>query len=361
MPDAAVRAGTEAPAADKPRPNPKIGLFAAISLFAGGGAALAAGYGEASLAAGLTAVFVVGAAVVVPGPVSYRAGLASGLIALAGLMLANVTTGVPVAAGLAMGVVSLLTGLSMAGGKAIGAIGMLLGTAYFLPAAINLTIGLDAGRTAELGLIGLGSGVVIVFIFAWIERLRGLRSTRRVEAERMKEARSSKGGVNPLALMWKSLAGGGPEARYGIRRGVILGLAMGVYQSGYNHNVFWVMLTMFAVLQPDAALTWTRAITRSAGTIGGALLIGALGQFLPPKVVVGLGVAALITGLSWYRSNYAIYVAGTTILTVSIFGAVDGGFATWAGLRVIDTIIGATIAIAAGYLILPDRRQPADA
>ena len=358
MPDAAVRAGTEAPPARKASPNPKIGLFAAISLFAGGGAALAAGYGEASLAAGLTAVFVVGAAVVVPGPVSYRAGLASGLIALAGLMLANLTTGVPVAAGLAMGLVSVLTGVSRAGGRAIGAIGMLLSAAYFLPAAINLTIGLDAGRTAELGLIGLGSGVVIVIIFAWMERLRGLRSTRQEEAESLKEARSSKDGPNPLILMWKSLLSGGPEARYGIRRGVILGIAMAAYQVGDNHNIFWVMLTMFAVLQPDASLTWTRAIKRSAGTIIGALLIGALGQFLPPKVVVGLGVAALIVGLSWYKSNYAVYVAGTTILTVSIFGAIDGGFATWAGLRVIDTVIGATIAIAAGYLILPDRRQP---
>ena len=217
---------------------------------------------------------------------------------------------------------------------------------------------LPVGAIPWTGLVTIFLIIVIVIIFAWMERLRGLRSTRQEEAESLKEARSNKNGANPLALMWKSLVSGGPEARYGIRRGVILGIAMAAYQVGDNHNIFWVMLTMFAVLQPDASLTWTRAIKRSAGTIGGALLIGALGQFLPPKVVVGLGVAALIVGLSWYKSNYAVYVAGTTILTVSIFGAIDGGFATWAGLRVIDTVIGATIAIAAGYLILPDRRQP---
>lgn len=360
MPDAAVRADAEAPRSS-PGPNPKIGLYAAVSLFGGLGAALAAGYGEASIAAGLTAVFVVGAAVVVPGPVSYRAGLASGLVAMAGLMLANLTAGVPVAAGLAMAAVSLLTGLSRAGGKATGAIGMLLGAAYFLPASINLTIGIDAGRTAELGLIGLGSGVVIVFALATMERLRGNRSSKRDELEKAKQAREAGTGPGPLARIWKNLVSGGPEARYGIRRGIILGVTMAIYQAGDNHNVFWVMLTMFVVLQPDAASTWTMAVRRSAGTIGGALAIGALAQFLPAKVVVALGVAALITGLSWYKSNYAIYVAGTTILTVSIYGAADGSFMTWAGLRMADTVIGASIAIAAVYLILPDRRQPAEA
>jgi uncharacterized membrane protein YccC len=46
-----------------------------------------------------------------------------------------------------------------------------------------------------------------------------------------------------------------------------------------------------------------------------------------------------------------------TFLAVSIYGADTGSFWEWAGLRAIDTLIGAAIAIASIYLIFPEQKR----
>ncbi len=131
----------------------------------------------------------------------------------------------------------------------------------------------------------------------------------------------------------------------------MIGTAVGVYQISGNHNVFWVALTLFAVLGPDEASTWTKALNRSVGTIAGALLVGALAQVLEPQIVIGIGIAALIIGVSFMKRNYAVYSAGIAMLIVALFGFGDDQFFEWAGLRILDTVIGVTIAIASLYLL----------
>jgi uncharacterized membrane protein YgaE (UPF0421/DUF939 family) len=62
-------------------------------------------------------------------------------------------------------------------------------------------------------------------------------------------------------------------------------------------------------------------------------------------------VAALTVGISFMKRNYAVYSAGMAMLIVALFGASDDQFFGWAGLRILDTIIGVTIAIASLYLL----------
>jgi uncharacterized membrane protein YccC len=139
---------------------------------------------------------------------------------------------------------------------------------------------------------------------------------------------------------------------------VLLGLAVGFYQVDRNQNVFWVMLTIFIVLQPDPGSTWTKSLKRGIGTVAGALAVGMIAQVAPAGMVVVFGVVALTVGLAYYRSNYTIYAAGVTVLTVALIGDQGGDFAEWALLRAADTVIGIAIAIAAVYVILPDRTRP---
>jgi uncharacterized membrane protein YccC len=161
-----------------------------------------------------------------------------------------------------------------------------------------------------------------------------------------------------LRAMFEEIRSGGPDVRYAIRRAVLLGLAAGLYQVDGNQNVFWVMLTIFIVLQPDPGATWNKSLKRGTGTVAGALAVGMLAQVAPAGVVVAFGIIALTVGLAYYRSNYTIYAAGVTVLTVALIGDQGGTFAEWALLRAADTVIGIAIAIAAVYMILPDRIRP---
>lgn len=336
-----------------PRPDPALPPAATAALAAGAVPALLAGYGEAALGAGLASLVAAAAAIAAPGPVSLRAGAASGAIVLVGLVLAQLTAGEPVAAGLAMGAVAVATGAALAGGTVTAAAGMVLGSAYFLPAALGLTVDLSLAETLELGGIGIAGGLALVGLVALVPPLR--RATARPAAE---PGSGAGDGPGPAARMWTSVRTLGPEVRFGLRRGLLLGTALAIYQATEDHNVFWVMLTIFIVLQPGPAATASKALRRSAGTIAGALAVTVLAQVLPAEAIVALGLLALLLSTAWYLTSYTIYVAGLTFMVVALFGAQDESFLGWAGLRLADTALGAAIAILATFVILPAPRTP---
>lgn len=332
------------------RPDVAAAVAGLIAFLAGAGLSSLLGYGEAAVSSGLVSLFVVGAAVAVPGPVSYRAGIASAVVTIIGLFIAELGTGSPVLAGLAMALVCLLTSLSKAGGKIASVVGLMLGTAYFLPAVLGLVDGLDSREVGELGLVGLVAGLALALLIATVLRLfRGIQGEKPSPPEKPD-------GPSALALMWQDLRRFGPDARSGLRRAIILGIAMAAYHAWGSHNLFWILLTMYVVLQPDIEGTWNKALNRSAGTLAGALIVGALGQVLPDEVMVGIGLFALCFGLAWYRANYSVYAACVTFLAVSIYGTESGSFLEWAGIRVADTLIGVTIALVAVYVIFPIRQ-----
>lgn len=345
-------------AAHRRLPAPDLALPPAVAaaLAAGAGPAALAGYGETALVgAGLASLFVVLAAIAAPGPLSAKAGVLSGAIVLVGLALANLTAGAPVASGVAMGLVAVATGAALAGGKATAAAGMVLGSAYFAAAALGLTVELSLAETLELGGVGIAGGLVLVGLVALVPALR-----RGASRPRRPSGAGPEGGPGPGELMWASIRGLGPEVRFGLRRGLLLGTAMGVYQATEDHNVFWVMLTIFIVLQPGPAATASKALRRSLGTIAGALTIAILAQIVPAEAIVAIGIAALALSTAWYRSSYTIYVAGLTIMIVALFGAQDESFLTWAGLRLADTALGTAIALLATFVVLPAPRPHRD-
>jgi hypothetical protein len=330
--------------------------LAVISMGAGGGAAFAAGYGSNSLAAAFATLFVVAAAVLSVRERLWYAGVISAAATFLMLLLAYVTAGAPIAAGIAMALVTFLGAILAAGSSALGVAGLMLSLAYFLPAATSTTRGLDLARAVELGLIGVGAGLVVVGLLAAVRALRGKSPDKPAE-----DAAYAAANPAPLAAIASSLRQRDDIFRYALRRSVALGVAMGIFQIDSNHNVFWIMLTMFVVLGPDRASSWQKALQRSGGVIIGALVISGLAQILPVEAVVGLAIVSLLGGLLYFRRSYVVYAAGITFTVLTIFGAKDANFTGWAERRVVDTLIGATIALVVGYLVLPDRKRRDDA
>ncbi|MFZ9669457.1 MAG: FUSC family protein [Solirubrobacterales bacterium] len=329
--------------------QPAWGLSAGALLAFGLGflAARAAGLEEAALGGAITALFVGIAGLASPKGLRFKAAGATALIVFLGLILAHLTTGEPIVAGVAMALVMFSAAIVRAAGPVPALLGVLLGAAYFIPATIGYTTDISTPNTLLLGLVGIAAGLVTVIVLA--------RPVDPIELQPGTSAPTADTGGDesgtPLQLIGAAIRGRTPIRAYAFRRGLVIGVAVAVYLATGNHNAFWIALTIFVVLGPDEASTLEKALNRSVGTIAGALLLGALAQFLPTEIVVGIGVIALVISVAFMLRNYAIYSAGIAMLIVALFGASDQAFIEWAGLRILDTLIGATIAIASLYLL----------
>jgi MFS family permease len=327
----------------------KLSVLAVVSMLAGGGIAFAAGFERGSMSAGLISLFVVIAAIAARRPATFKAGIASGVVAAIALLLAHVTGSTPLLAGISMAVVALLTGVAVAGGPMAGVIGGVIGTAYFIPAALSLTVKFSIERTTELGLIGIFAGLLVVLAVVISQKIRRIE-----HSPRKKRAAADPDQPGPLTLIGTALRHPSPERNYGIRRALLLGAGLALYLATDNHNFLWILLTIFMVLKPDMEKTWTMAIARSKGNIAGALAVGTLAQFVSGEVVAGIGLVLLVVCIGYYRRNYAVYAAGVSFLVVALMGDQSGSFISWAGMRAADAVIGGLIAIAAVYFILPE-------
>ena len=129
-------------------------------------------------------------------------------------------------------------------------------------------------------------------------------------------------------------------------------------------RAYWTVASGLAIigLRTGRAYTFGRGLHRMVGTLFGAVLfvaIAPLGEF-PWLLVAFLGLFQFIIEIFVVR-NYALALVFITPLVLFIIGSVSGPgdlFAT-AGERVIDTIVGAVLAILAVLLINLSKRQAA--
>lgn len=309
-----------------------------------------------AIGSAITALFVAVAALAAPRGARIRGAPAAAIIVLVGLFLAHLSTGDPVIAGLAMAAVMFLAAISRAGGVIPAVLGALLGGAYFIPALVGYAYDISTPDTLLLGAIGAVAGLVVVLLLAWFVDPLDLPKP----ASQPGRKEQADGETGPLARIVRAATTRSRIRTYAFRRAVLLGIAIGVYEATGNHNVFWITLAIFAVLGPDESSTWSKALNRSTGTIVGALILGALAQVLPSEVVIAIGGLALIVAVAFYARNYAVYSAGVAMLVVALYGVSDDEFIRWAGLRILDTAIGATLAIASLYLIPYLGKEPPD-
>jgi uncharacterized membrane protein YccC len=116
----------------------------------------------------------------------------------------------------------------------------------------------------------------------------------------------------------------------------------------------WLPLTSLVVMQPDYGGTIARAIARGAGTIAGAVLAGILLTAAHSKVAydAALGLLLFATFLL-IRRRYGYGIMFLTPIIILLIGASSAD--PWIDLaeRVAYTVVGALLALAAGYLLWP--------
>ena len=126
---------------------------------------------------------------------------------------------------------------------------------------------------------------------------------------------------------------------------------------------YWVLITIAVVLRPYAAITLQRTVLRLAGTMLGAALAAAI--LIADDQSVGLILIVFVLTFltfSLISLNYGLGVVFLTPLVIVLISTGQPGDWGVAGHRVLDTLIGAGLALLGGYLLWPkvDRRELVD-
>ncbi|MDT5117568.1 MAG: hypothetical protein QOE30_3307 [Mycobacterium sp.] len=162
------------------------------------------------------------------------------------------------------------------------------------------------------------------------------------------------GGAFRAAL---SRTAGANAARIGLCMGVATAATVLLHEPAHS---FWLPLTVAVIVRPEYASVFVRTVNRVCGTLVGATATGLMLAAHPPPGVIAIAAAmalgfAVLTAPKLYGLN-VIGVTASALLSSSLAG-VD---LVAPGLRVLDTVIGAAVAVVFGYLLWPGaRRLPA--
>ncbi len=154
-------------------------------------------------------------------------------------------------------------------------------------------------------------------------------------------------------LTWRSAG-----LRHAARTGVIGGSALGVtllWPSTYGH---WLTITVVATMQPSIGLTLARSIERVCGTAAGGCLAALVGAVCTTPMTIAAAMFPLaVIALSLRAVSLGLFTVALTPLIVLLVEVGAPDMAGWeiAAARAGFTTLGGMMALAASYLLWPDR------
>jgi len=158
----------------------------------------------------------------------------------------------------------------------------------------------------------------------------------------------------PLNTLVENLSFSSLEFRHSLRitTTLLFGLIIGKILP--FENVYWILITIVVIMRPGYGLTKERTFHRFLGTIiGGAIGFAILATEPNATILGGLTILFLILGLTFNPSNYKIGTSFITLHVIFIFAILnptDGNIILY---RVLDTCVGATIAMLANHFLWP--------
>ncbi|MFD2541949.1 FUSC family membrane protein [Lacinutrix gracilariae] len=119
-------------------------------------------------------------------------------------------------------------------------------------------------------------------------------------------------------------------------------------------NAYWIVLTIIVIMRPNYGLTKERSKKRIIGTIIGALIATSIILITKNTAVyITLAIVSLTFAFSLIQQSYKIGAAFITLHIVFVYALIDPNAFLVVQYRVIDTIIGAFIAVLVNYLLFP--------
>jgi len=120
---------------------------------------------------------------------------------------------------------------------------------------------------------------------------------------------------------------------------------------------YWILITVYLLLQPHRTATTTRAIQRGFGTVGGAIVAALLVALIHEQgVLIAITVAFAAIGAAVVHLNYGVFSLFVTPTFVLLAELQTQDF-TLVRVRVAYTLLGGALAFLATALLWPARER----
>ncbi|ATL49027.1 hypothetical protein COR50_18655 [Chitinophaga caeni] len=142
--------------------------------------------------------------------------------------------------------------------------------------------------------------------------------------------------------------------RHAIRLGLAIAAGYVLGQSLDISKTYWIILTIIVIMKPGFSMTKTRSVQRLLGTVIGALfavLVLMLTQ--NPTAIFIIMLVCVLAAYSSMTYNYVVSVFFTTPFIIFLLHFLQPADFHNATQRVIDTLIGATMAFSFNYFFWP--------
>jgi uncharacterized membrane protein (TIGR01666 family) len=163
------------------------------------------------------------------------------------------------------------------------------------------------------------------------------------------------GNYYPLSSLVENLNFSSPVFRHSLRITITLLIGLVIRDVLPFENVYWILLTVVVIMRPGYGLTKERTLSRFLGTIIGGVIGFAILALLQPNnfILGGLSIFFLVLGLTYSPSNYKIATIFITLHVVLIFTILTPADESIILYRILDTVVGAVLAILANYFLWP--------
>ena len=160
--------------------------------------------------------------------------------------------------------------------------------------------------------------------------------------------------IGPLGhFSWRPhLRWSDPSFRHGTRLAVAVAIAVGCTDLLQFSHDYWVALTVAWIAKPGVGDTFLRVASRMVGTAVGAAATLIVFVVLHPSPAIWLfflGLTAMISVL-FMTPNYSLCIAAITMFVLVLFGLNQESLASTVPSRLIATLAGGVIVLAAAQL-----------
>ncbi|MFD2432742.1 FUSC family membrane protein [Mesonia maritima] len=145
-----------------------------------------------------------------------------------------------------------------------------------------------------------------------------------------------------------------PMFRHALRLAVLMliGVLIGMFFK--LQNSYWILLTLVVIMRPSYGLTKERSKKRILGTfLGGIIAVILIFLISNPVVYAVLGILSMILAFSMIQKNYVGAAAFITLNVVFIYALLQPNALAVIQYRIIDTFIGAGLAVIGSFLLWP--------
>jgi len=162
-----------------------------------------------------------------------------------------------------------------------------------------------------------------------------------------------------LKLFVESLTFKSSIFRHSLRVAIVCVIGYVISKISTGAHSYWILLTILVILKPAFSLTKQRNYQRLVGTfiggIAGALIIHYIDD---ENLRFSFLLVFMILAYSFQRLNYVVSVLFMTPFILIMLSFIGLGTLSVVRERIIDTIIGSSIALIASYFIFPSWEYP---